>query len=465
MQKIKLEKLYFNNKWQRPKSKKKFVNKTYENNLISLSLGNSKDIINAISSASLGEKKFSILSNKQKSKILEKISIKIKKNASILAKKEQLELGKDFLNAKKEMIACSNLWKHASKVIKKRKTKIFKKGKIKLLEIYEPVGIVALIVPWNFPMIVLSERLPYILAAGNSVLIKPSEYGSLSIQYFVNLINAVGLPKGTVNFITGDYKTGEQIIKNKSINMVSFTGSTTSGKKIYKSSSDSIKRLSLELGGKNPMVIFRDADLNKSCNDIIYSFTHNAGQCCVSGSRLFVDTKIFNKFIKLMKIKLNKIKNFQSTTTSHQYKKIKEVILKAIKDRIPIIYRNETLYDDKKRIIYPIVFMPKNKKSYLDQEIFGPVLTVNSFKNENILVKEMNDTKFGLSALIWTKNTEKALIIASKIKSGRIWINGNISQNYPDISIGGYKESGMNRETGASGINTYSEIKSIIINK
>ena len=212
------------------------------------------------------------------------------------------------------------------------------------------------------------------------------------------------------------------------------------------------------------MAVFSDANLNKACDEVIYSFTHNAGQCCVSGSRLFVEKKISLKFIEIIKRKLNKLEFNQSITTINQYLKIKKIIIKAIKDKVRIIYRNKKLYDDKKRIIYPIIFDTKNKIDYLEDEIFGPVLTVKSFQDVNTLINDMNNTNYGLSALIWTKNNKKGLYIASKIKSGRIWINGDISQNYPEIAIGGFKESGINRETGESGLRTYSEIKSIIVN-
>ena len=410
-------------------------------------------------------KKYKKLTNNQKSKILEKISKKIKSLSNTLAYKECKELGKTFKNAKKEMIACSKLWNHASKQVKKNKPKIIVKKKIRLHEYLEPVGVVALIIPWNFPMIVLSERLPYILAAGNSVIIKPSENGNLSIEYFIKILETQGFPKGVINFLPGDGLTGKYLVKNKNVSMISFTGSTKTGKEIYSISSSDIKRLSLELGGKNPMAIFNDANFDSAANDIIYSFTHNAGQCCVSGSRLFIQKSSYKKFISILLSNLNKIKQFQNTVTHIQYLKIKKIISKSLKQKnTQVIYRKEKLFDDKKRVIYPIIFRSKNKNNLLNEEIFGPVLTVDIFENLGELVNKMNDTNYGLSALIWTKDRQKGLQLASKLNSGRIWINGNISQNYPELSIGGFKESGLNRETGESGIITYSEKKSIILN-
>lgn len=464
MQVIKLEKLYYDNKWRIPNSKKKFIHQNYNNFKIQLINCNDKDVENSTIAASKSLELFKKISNSKKSKILQKISIIIKKNSFKLAELESIELGKNLESAQKEMLACANLWQHASKIIKKKKLKIIKKKNILLYELLEPIGVVALIIPWNFPMLVLSERLPYILAAGNSAVIKASEFGSLSINYFIKLIHKVGLPKGIISFLTGDHDTGKNISKDKNISMISFTGSTETGKKIYQISSSTIKRLSLELGGKNPMAVLSDANMQKAADDVIYSFTHNAGQCCVSGSRLFLQNDIKKKFLNIIKKKLGVKNNIQNIATKNQYLKVKKIIIKSIKKKIPIIFRNKKLFDDKKGIINPIIFKATKKNDILDKEIFGPVLTVDTFKNTNQLVKKMNDTKYGLAALIWTKNKNKAMDLALKLKSGRIWVNGNIAQNYPDLSIGGYKESGLNRETGEAGIKTYSEIKSIIVN-
>ncbi|WP_440653527.1 aldehyde dehydrogenase family protein [Candidatus Pelagibacter sp. HIMB1542] len=464
MQKIKLKKLFYNNQWKKPLGAKFYKHYTYNGTEVELPICNKEDIKKCVNSSKIGAKKFKAFSNIKKSKILKKISSIIKKEANTLALKESVELGKNFFNAKKEMLACADLWKHASKEVKKKKNKIINKKNVKLIEYMDPVGIVCLIIPWNFPMIVLSERLPYILAAGNSVIIKPSENGSLSINYFIDKIQNKGFPVGTINLITGNVETGKNLIKDKDINMISFTGSTKSGKEIYKESAKSLKRLSLELGGKNPMAIFHDANLNKAVDDILFSFVHNAGQCCVSGSRLYIHSKIYINFMKKLKYKLDKIKSYQSTTTLNQYLKIKKIVSSGIKKKIPVLYKRKKLFDDQNRVVYPIIFKKNKNSSILDDEIFGPVLTIETFNKTKNLINLMNNTNYGLSALIWTKNKKKALNLAKEINFGRIWINGNISQNYPELSIGGFKESGLNRETGVSGIKTYSEIKSLIVN-
>ena len=463
MQKIKLKKLFYNNKWKKPSSTEIYKNYTYNGLEVEIPVCNKEDIKKCINSSKIGAKKLKSFSNIKKSKILKKISLIIKKEANTLALKESIELGKIFPMQKKKCWRAQIFGNMQVKKLKK-KNKIINKKNVKLIEYMDPVGVVCLIIPWNFPMIVLSERLPYILAAGNSVIIKPSENGSLSINYFIDKIQNKGLPVGTINLITGNVKTGKNLVKNKDINMISFTGSTKSGKAIYKESAKSLKRLSLELGGKNPMAIFHDANINKAADDILFSFVHNAGQCCVSGSRLYIDSKIYINFMRILRYKLEKIKNYQSTTTLNQYLKIKKIVLNGIKKKIPILYKREELFDDQNRVIYPIIFKKNKNSSILDDEIFGPVLTIETFNKTKNLINLMNDTNYGLSALIWTKNKKKAINLAKEINFGRIWINGNISQNYPELSIGGFKESGLNRETGESGIKTYSEIKSLIVN-
>ena len=465
MRKIKLEKLFYNNKWLTSNSKSFYKHRTYDGITIEIANCNQIDIKRAILSARSGLVKFSEYSNKKKSKILDIISKRIKNHANDLAKKECLELGKHFISAKKEILECAKLWKHASSLVKKKTKKVINKADFELLEVQEPIGVVALIIPWNFPMIVLSERLPYILGAGNSVIIKPSENGSLSIERFMKLTNNVGLPEGTINYLSGDFQTGKKLIKNQNISMISFTGSTKTGKEIYKNASYTIKRLSLELGGKNPMIVFADSNLHKTTRDVIYSFSHNAGQCCVSGSKLFIEKSFFSAFVQTLIDELNKLNLYQGISTVKQYNKIKKIILQLIKNKVPIVFRSEKLFDDEKRIIYPIIFNSEKKKDYLEEEIFGPVLLIIKFQDIDQLIRDINDTRFGLAALIWTKNKKKAMYLASKIKFGRIWINGNISQNFPELSIGGFKQSGLNRETGDSGLRTYSEIKSIIVNK
>ena len=462
------QKIFYLNLWKRSFSKKKFTRKTFKKNKkIIYSNCNKKDLSLVINSAKIGLKANSNLSFNERKKKLYKIYKEILKNANKLAKLEALETGKKFVHAKQEIIHSSKLWLYASKNLKSlnSKKKLNKTHKANIN--FEPVGIISLIIPWNFPFVVLSERLPFMLGAGNSVVIKPSEFASQSIIYLMKIIKKIDYPAGVVNLITGNgSKIGSQLSKDKSVNMISFTGSTKVGKKIMSVASKNIKRLSLELGGKNSIIILEDANLKKSINIIIDSFTGNAGQSCVSTSRLLVDEKIKDKLIYLLIKKLNSIKNFKkiygNISNQRQYNLIKSVLIKNKKFEKNIIFGNLNFVD--KKFIEPIVFkdLPKRNSINLD-EIFGPILSINSFKTIDEAIDCSNYTKMGLSADICCNNTKKALDIATRLKSGRVWINESVKVNFPEVPVGGFKESGLNREAGEEGYRTYSEIKSVII--
>ena len=462
------QKIFYLNLWKKSFSKKKFTRKTFKKNKkIIYSNCNKKDLSLVINSAKLGLKANSNLSFNERKKKLYKTYKEILKNANKLAKLEALETGKKFVHAKQEIIHSSKLWLYASKNLKSlnSKKKLNKTHKANIN--FEPVGIISLIIPWNFPFVVLSERLPFMLGAGNSVVIKPSEFASQSIIYLMKIIKKIDYPAGVVNLITGNgSKIGSQLSKDKSVNMISFTGSTKVGKKIMSVASKNIKRLSLELGGKNSIIILEDANLKKSINIIIDSFTGNAGQSCVSTSRLLVDEKIKDKLIYLLIKKLNSIKNFKkiygNISNQRQYNLIKSVLIKNKKFKKNIIFGNLNFVD--KKFIEPIVFkdLPKRNSINLD-EIFGPILSINSFKTIDEAIDCSNYTKMGLSAVICCNNKKKALDIASRLKSGRVWINESVKVNFPEVPVGGFKESGLNREAGDEGYRTYSEIKSVIL--
>jgi acyl-CoA reductase-like NAD-dependent aldehyde dehydrogenase len=284
-----------------------------------------------------------------------------------------------------------------------------------------------------------------------------------------NIIKKIDYPFGAVNLIFGQgTKVGSLLSKDKNINMISFTGSTAVGKKIMRTASKNIKRISLELGGKNSMIVLDDADIKKSLQIIIDSFTGNAGQSCVSISRLLVHKRIQSEIVSLLVKKLESIKKFRKIygkiSTNRQFKFIKDLIKKNKKYHKNIIYGD--LNFKNKEFINPIIFLNLPEKNLLNsKEIFGPILCVRSFEKIEEAINISNSSKMGLSAIICTKNINKALEISKQLKSGRIWINESVKSNFPQIPIGGFKESGLNREAGEEGYRTYTEIKSIIIKK
>lgn len=464
-----MEKIFYFGKWQKSYSNKIFTRSSfYDKKKYIYSDCNSKDLNKVIVSASKG-----LVSNRNKkiqdrSDYLKKISKIIFENRYELANYESSETGKKYQSSLNEISYSSKLWLSASKIIRSGLNyKLNNEKKVNSYIVHEPVGIVGLIIPWNFPFLVLSERLPFILAAGNSVIIKPSQYASQSIINFIKMINKIKLSNGIINLITGGNKIGSSIVQHGQVNMISFTGSTNVGKKIMKDCSKSIKRLSLELGGKNSMIILKDAEISKSIDILISSFTANSGQACVGISKLFIPTSKKKVFLKKL-ISFLKNTNFKSIygpiSINKQYEKIKKMTIKNNKYKKFIIYKDFT--KNIKSFFNPIVYLNLPIDSNINtEEIFGPVLSIYEFKNYEQAIFLANKTNYGLSSVIVSKNLKKASKIAKQLNVGRIWINQSITKNYANIPIGGFKESGFGRECGIEGIKNYSELKTIIINE
>ncbi len=463
------QKIFLNNQWKKSKSANSFYTKSFNNKKFYYPDCSFQDLNDVVSSAKNGLRETGEPNYKLRSRMLKRISSLIKSKKNYLAKLETLETGKTFKSALHEVNHCIKLWSYASKISKSHNAIVNLDKKHKGFIRYEPVGIVGLIIPWNFPLIVISERLPFILAAGNSVIIKPSEYASLSIIYLIKILKKAGLPKSTINILFGKgERIGKMIVKNPDINMISFTGSTTVGKKIINASASKVKRLNLELGGKNPIVVFNDADIDNSVKIVIKSFTANAGQACVATSRLLIQKKIkkifINKLIKKLKIIKSKKNLYGPISNEMQFNKIKYFLNKSKDQKKKLIFGKIDKF--KNNFIEPIIFLdlPKNHM-LIKSEIFGPILTINTFDKENEAVKFSNDTNYGLSTVICGKNKNRNYSFAKRIQAGRIWINESIDKNFPNLPIGGFKESGLNRECGKDAIKYYSEIKSIIEKK
>lgn len=464
----KIKSLFIDNKWHKSNSKEEIDYKNLKKKKIIIKNPSKNELDILIQSSKTAQENWKKKSNLEKSKILELISKIIKKNQKKIALQEMFDTGKSFEQALDEIKYCHKLWLYASKIVLNSKEKKIKINNNTVCKIYnEPIGVTAIIVPWNFPFIVLSERLPYILASGCVGIIKPSEYASGTLIKFADILkNNKNIPIGIINLITGGPKIGANLVSNKSIKCISFTGSSLTGRKVMRKASNDLKRLSLELGGKNPIIIFKDADLNKATRNVFTSFTHNAGQCCVGASRVFIEEIIFNKFKKYFKKILKKNQKSYQISNFMQYEKIFSYLNKNKLTSNNIFYGEIPRKKDKNFKIKPIVFENLSLKNNIHKtELFGPIVTIEKFNNHEKLKKLLDESNYGLACMVWTKNTKKAQFFLKGIQIGRLWINGNIKQNYPNIPIGGFKWSGIGRETGENALENYSEPKSIIINK
>ena len=416
-----------------------------------------------IGSRTLNLGSWSELSREKKSLILIKAADQIEENLNELASIEALETGKLIEDAENDIKNSIKLWRYAASAVRTIYGEYINSlnRKNSAYTLYCPIGVVALILPWNFPFIVLSERLPFILAAGCSVVTKPSEYASGTSLRLCNLLKNAGLPNGVYNVVTGyGNKIGKTLAEHKDISMISFTGSTENGKSVMASASKNLAKVSLELGGKSPVIVFSDADLEQAAEGVLSGFTDNAGQCCIATSRLIVQKSIASYFKKLIALKIQKIKFKQPLATKDQFDKVKSYIEKA-RDLLGDKMIGGEI-DEKKQYISPaIIELPDTNHNLYKNEIFGPILVMTRFSNEKNALEIANDTNYGLAASIWTNNLVLANRIVTKINAGRLWINSK-QVNFPELPIGGMKLSGIGREAGLQGILSYSEIKSVI---
>jgi acyl-CoA reductase-like NAD-dependent aldehyde dehydrogenase len=336
-----------------------------------------------------------------------------------------------------------------------------------------PMGVVAAITPWNVPFLMAVWKIIPAVLAGNAVVIKPSHYTPLSSIELVRDMKAAGFPDGLVNLINGTGKTaGNYLIESDNIDMISFTGSTPTGSRIMEKAAKNIKKVSLELGGKSPNIVFDDADLDHAVKGVIFGIFLNAGQLCESASRLIIHENILDAFLDKMKKYLDSMKagnpldfetDISAITTSEQKDRIDSLIGETVKAGGKVFY-SKNITD---AVPFGGTYFPPTLLSGLkagsgvsDKEIFGPVLSVYPFKSEEEAVKLANDTKYGLASGIWTGDLEKAGRIASRIQAGTVWIN-----EYHLLSAaaprGGFKKSGIGRELGIEGILEYTQTRHI----
>ena len=327
----------------------------------------------------------------------------------------------------------------------------------------KPIGVIGQIIPWNFPLLMLSWKIAPAIACGNTVVLKPAEFTSLTALFFAELCQKANIPQGVVNIITGDGTTGQHIVNHNLIDKIAFTGSTEVGKKIISNTASTNKKLTMELGGKSPFIVFEDADLDSAVEGVVDAIWFNQGQVCCAGSRLLVQESIEKKFIKKLKSRMEKLRvgdpldksiDIGAIVAPVQLKKIDKLVKQGKKDGAQLWQPSWSCPTN--GLFYPpTLFTNVTPSSLIAQvEIFGPVLTSLTFRTPSEASSLANNTPYGLAASIWTENINLALDIAPKIKAGVVWIN---STNLFDAAcgFGGYKESGFGREGGEEGIRAY----------
>ncbi len=328
---------------------------------------------------------------------------------------------------------------------------------------YESVGVVGQIIPWNFPMLMLAWKIAPALACGNTVVLKPAEWTSLTALLFAEICDSVGLPPGVVNIITGDGKVGAAIVGHKDINKIAFTGSTEVGRIIRGATAGSGKKLSLELGGKSPFIVFEDADLDSVVEGVVDAIWFNQGQVCCAGSRLLVQENVAEKLLNKLRARMEKLRvgdpldkavDIGAIIAPAQLQKI-ERLVKQGQDEGAELWQPSWACPTDGYFYPPSLFTNVSPASTISQEeIFGPVLVSTTFRTPAEAVALANNTRFGLAASVWSEDINTALDLARQVKAGVVWIN---STNMFDAAsgFGGYRESGFGREGGREGLVEY----------
>ena len=341
---------------------------------------------------------------------------------------------------------------------------------------YEPLGVVGMITPWNSPLLLLAWKLAPALAAGNTAVIKPSEFTSASTLEFMNLIEEAGFPKGVVNTVTGfGTEVGAPLVDHPEVDKIAFTGSDISGQKIYEAAAKKIMPVTLELGGKSPNIVFEDADFEASVMGAISGIFAATGQTCIAGSRLLVQKSIHDKFVNRL-VEVAKDANIGDpmslethvgpVTTRPQYEKIMEYIDIAIKEKATCVLGGKAYKGPGSKgnqFIEPTIFTGVNNQMRIAQEeVFGPILSVIPFNDEEEAIKIGNDIDFGLAAGVWTNDIGRALRMSEKLRAGTIWVNTYRAVSFTS-PFGGYKRSGEGRESGKEAIKEFLQVKSVWI--
>ncbi len=336
----------------------------------------------------------------------------------------------------------------------------------------EPVGVVGAIIPWNFPLLLASWKLGPALACGNTVVLKPAEQTPLTALRFGELAQEAGLPAGVLNVVTGGPETGATLVRHAGVDKVAFTGSTAVGKEIMRSAADSLKRLSLELGGKSPNIVFADADLDNAVKGAINGIFYGKGEVCCAGSRLFVESKAQDEFMGKLVERAKRLKpgdpldpktRLGAIVSEQQMNTVLGYIEEGKREGATLITGGgrARVGDGKGFFIEPTIFgSVKNDMKIAQEEIFGPVLATLAFDEVEQVAEQANGNVYGLAAAVWTRDIKKAHALSRRLKAGTVWINtyGLMDAALP---FGGYKQSGFGRELGMHAIEHYTELKSV----
>ncbi len=450
-------KLFIDNEWKNPSGKEWFdsVNPANGKKLASIAQAGTADVNAAVKAARKAFPSWRATPGHIRARYLYAIARQIQKHSRLFAVLETMDNGKPIRETRDIDIplVARHFYYHA--------------GWAQLMDSEMPnhqaLGVIGQIIPWNFPLLMLSWKIAPAIALGNTVVLKPAELTSLTALLFAEICASVGLPRGVVNIITGDGRTGAAIVDHADIDKIAFTGSTEVGRIIRRATAGTGKKLSLELGGKSPFIVFDDADLDSAVEGVVDAIWFNQGQVCCAGSRLLVQEGVADKVYKKLRARMEKMRvgdpldkgiDIGAIVDPTQLKQIQDKVARGVAEGATLMQPSWSVPTS--GCFYPptVLTNVSPASSVAQEEIFGPVLAAMTFRTPEEAVKLANNTRYGLAATIWSEDINLALDLATQIKAGTVWIN---STNLLDAAsgFGGYRESGFGREGGKEGLYEY----------
>jgi aldehyde dehydrogenase (NAD+) len=446
-------------KWQPPAEGKYFdtADPATGEKIADIAQGSAADVDAAVEAARAALPGWQKLSGFERAKFLYALARQIQKHSRRLAVLETIDNGKPIRESRDIDIplVARHFYHHA--------------GWAQLLDQefsgYTACGVVGQIIPWNFPLLMLAWKIAPALAAGNTVVLKPAEFTPLTALAFAELCTEVGLPAGVVNIVTGDGVTGEALVKHPDVDKIAFTGSTEVGRAIRRATAQSHKKLSLELGGKSPFIIFEDADLDSAVEGLVDGIWFNQGQVCCAGSRLLMQESIAEKLTRKVQARMSTLRvgspldkaiDVGAIVAKVQLERIDSLVKQGIAEGATC-WQPEIVMPSRGLYYKPTFLSNVHPTSILaQQEIFGPVLAAMTFRTPKEAVELANNTAYGLAASVWSESINVSLHVASQLKAGVVWVN---CTNMFDAAcgFGGYRESGYGREGGREGLLEYLE--------
>ncbi|GDY10132.1 aldehyde dehydrogenase [Planctomycetia bacterium] len=473
--KIRQTNMLINGKWVESRSGKRFktINPVNETVIAEVAEGDAADVDAAVKAARAAFESgpWSKMDARDRGRLMNKLADLMEANLDELAALESLDNGKPISDARAADLPLSIdcIRYYAGWADKLTGDTIPIRGNYFCYTRREPVGVVGQIIPWNFPLLMAAWKWGPALAAGCTIIMKPAEQTPLTCLRLAELAQEAGIPDGVINVIPGFGATGAAMVKHPGIDKIAFTGHYETAQKIMVDASQTLKRLTFELGGKSPNVVFADADLDAAVAGAEFGLFFNQGQCCCAGSRLFVEQSVHDKFVDKMLVsaKARRLGDpFDPNTTqgpqvdSDQFNKIMSYIDKGKSEGAKCL-TGGSRFGNKGYFIEPTIFTGvTDEMAIAKDEIFGPVMSILPFKSMDEIITRANSTQYGLAAAVWTKDVQKAHHFAASVRAGTVWVN---CYDVFDAAapFGGFKMSGMGRELGAAALANYTESKTV----